>query len=226
MPAQSAKGNLVKVEIATAMVEPIAAHQPTAVSKAYPAVATFPVGHGLAVGMGVVLEVASGMQQLNGIATRISALATNDATLQDIDTVGSSDWTVAAGNRVLVAQTWGLLGEAIGFRLGTGSAGNQLEDARLHLNAPLTSKGSDPAPTAEFDLRDMTYFEGALAAIRLAARRNSKVFLRITHPDGATRHMYGEVSMPGEDLTAQNLGTSGFTLSPAGSLITVGEPIV
>lgn len=223
MPAKAIKGNLVRVEVATAYAAATAAHQPTGVSKAYPAVATFPAGHGLAVGMGVVLVVGSGMAQLNGQATRISALATNAATLQDIDATLYSDWVTAAGNTVLVAETWSLLGESIAYRFGTGAA-QVLEDGRLHLSAPATEKGADPVENAEFDLRGVTYYEGALEAVRIAARRGQSVFIRITHPDGAVRHMYGEPSKPGEDVSFGGLGTSGFTLAPKG-VVTVGAPI-
>jgi hypothetical protein len=223
MPAKAIKGNLVRVEVATAFVTAIAAHQPTAVTKTYPAVATFPGGHGLAVGMGVVLVVGSGMAQLNGQATRISVLAANDATLQDIDATIYSDWVTAAGNTVLVAQTWSLLGESIAYRFGTGAA-QVLEDGRLHLAAPATEKGADPVENAEFDLRGVTYYEGALEFVRQAARRGTSVLIRITHPDGATRHMYGEPSKPGEDVSFGALGTAGFTLAPKG-VITVGAPL-
>jgi len=223
MPAKAVKGNLITVDVATAYVDPIAAHQPTAVTKAYPAVATFPAGHGLALGQGIVLLVGSGMAQLNGQATRISALAANAATLQGVDATKYSDWITDPNNRVLVAQTWSLFGEATGYRFGTGQA-SVLEDGRLHLSAALSEKGPNATETVEFDMRAVTYDEGALEFVRLASHRGESIFVRITHPDGAVRHFYGEPSNPGEDVTFGALGTGTWSLSPKGRIIR-GAPL-
>lgn len=56
----------------------------TAISNAASAVATLAAGHGVVVGD--ILEITSGWARLNGRLARVSAVATNDVTLQNINT--------------------------------------------------------------------------------------------------------------------------------------------
>jgi Phage tail tube protein, TTP len=67
----------------------------TAITNANPAVATLQAGHGAAVGE--FLEITSGWPGLSGRVARISALATNDATLEGIDTSNTSLYPAGTG---------------------------------------------------------------------------------------------------------------------------------
>lgn len=67
----------------------------TALSNASAAVATLAAGHGCVIGD--VVEITSGWQRLNGRLARVSAVATNDVTLEGIDTTSTSLFPVGMG---------------------------------------------------------------------------------------------------------------------------------
>lgn len=67
----------------------------TAITNAAAAVATLAVGHGVTVGD--FLEVTSGWDRLNGRIVRVSAVATNDVTLEGINTTSTSLYPAGTG---------------------------------------------------------------------------------------------------------------------------------
>jgi hypothetical protein len=67
----------------------------TAVTNAANAVATLAVGHGVVVGD--FLEVTSGWDRLTGRIVRVSAVSTNDVTLEGINTVSTSVYPAGSG---------------------------------------------------------------------------------------------------------------------------------
>jgi hypothetical protein len=67
----------------------------TAISNANPAVATLSAGHGVVVGD--FIEVTSGWDLLNKRVVRVSNLATNDATLEGINTTSTSNYPTGSG---------------------------------------------------------------------------------------------------------------------------------
>lgn len=67
----------------------------TAISNANPAVATLSASHGVVVGD--FIEVTSGWDRLNGRVVRISAVSTNDVTLEGIDTSSTTRYPAGTG---------------------------------------------------------------------------------------------------------------------------------
>lgn len=67
----------------------------TAISNANPAVATLSASHGVVVGD--FIEITSGWDLLNKRVVRVSNLATNDATLEGINTSSTSNYPAGSG---------------------------------------------------------------------------------------------------------------------------------
>ncbi len=67
----------------------------TAISNANPAVATLSSSHGVIVGD--FIEITSGWDLLNGRIVRVSAVSTNDVTLEGIDTSSTSRFPAGTG---------------------------------------------------------------------------------------------------------------------------------
>lgn len=67
----------------------------SAISNATSAVATLEASHGVIVGD--ILEITSGWDRLNGRIVRVSAVATNDVTLENIDTSNTSNFPAGTG---------------------------------------------------------------------------------------------------------------------------------
>ena len=76
-------GRGVRVEVALTYGTPIVV---SAITKTDPAVMTLAAGHGQAAKKVGYLNSVEGMVQLEGQAVRIASVATNDATLEDVDT--------------------------------------------------------------------------------------------------------------------------------------------
>lgn len=77
----------------------------SAVSNANPAVATLEASHGVAVGD--YIEVSSGWSLLDGRIVRVSAVATNDVTLEGVNTLSATLYpTGSGGGSVREISTW------------------------------------------------------------------------------------------------------------------------
>lgn len=67
----------------------------SAITNANPAVATLSAAHGVVVGD--IIEITSGWDRLNGRLVRVSAVATNDVTLEGIDTSSTTNYPAGTG---------------------------------------------------------------------------------------------------------------------------------
>ena len=67
----------------------------TAITNTNPAVATLSAAHGVVVGD--FIELTSGWDLLNGRIVRVSALSTNDATLEGINTTSTTNYPAGSG---------------------------------------------------------------------------------------------------------------------------------
>jgi ribosomal protein L24 len=67
----------------------------SAITNATEAVATLEASHGVVVGD--ILEITSGWGKLNGRIVRVKTVATNDVTLEGINTTNTTDYPAAAG---------------------------------------------------------------------------------------------------------------------------------
>ncbi len=98
-------GSNVKVEIqaSTTVDSPVVTI--TSITKANPGVATAS-GHGLTNGDVVKFAVIGGMVQLDGQAVRVSAVSTNNFTLEGLDTTTYDTWTVGSVDHVSAFTTF------------------------------------------------------------------------------------------------------------------------
>lgn len=94
----------------------------TAISNANPAVATLSASHGVTVGD--FIELNTGWDLLNGRLVRVSAVSTNDVTLESVNTLdttkyppGSSAGTASASREV---TSWTNIGQVTGVSTGGG----------------------------------------------------------------------------------------------------------
>jgi hypothetical protein len=94
-------GTNAKVEVQSVLAT---ATTVTAVTLANPGVATS-AAHGFSTGDVVVFTVAGGMVELDGQACRISAVATNTFTLENLDTSTFTAWTAGTCKKVTTFST-------------------------------------------------------------------------------------------------------------------------
>lgn len=93
----------------------------TAITNANPAVATLSASHGVVVND--IIEVTSGWPELNGRVVRVSAVATNDVTLEGIDTSDTARFPAGSGTGTgREITTWQAVGQVTEFN---GEGGDQ-----------------------------------------------------------------------------------------------------
>jgi len=91
----------------------------TAITNANPAVATFSAGHGIVVGDFV--EINSGWPQIDGRLFRASVVATNDVTLEGLDTSSTSIYPAGSGTGTgRRITTWSNIGQVVEFGTSGG----------------------------------------------------------------------------------------------------------
>ena len=98
----------------------------TAISNAANAVATLEVGHGVAVGE--YIYIRSNWPQLDRRIARASAVATNDVTLEGIDTSDTSVFTPGQGAGTVQEFTWATAPSQIGPTINTSGGEIKTQD--------------------------------------------------------------------------------------------------
>lgn len=205
-------GRGVRVEVAATYA---AAKTVTAITQASPGVATS-AAHGLTDGTVGYLSGISGMVQLEGMAVRVDAPATNTINLESLDT---SAFSAFSGTCSLTpVATWQTLGIATSYSIGGGEAEKLdnttlLDDVKQELNGQLASQSVSINVNAE------TFNSAAMALIEAAARAANSLVFRITLKDGSVRVFRGEPSLPGEDVQKGAIGTGSFSVSVKGFVI-------
>lgn len=205
-------GRGVRVEVAATYS---AAKTVTAITQASPGVATS-AAHGLTDGTVGYLSGISGMVQLEGMAVRVDAPATNTINLESLDT---SAFSAFSGTCSLTpVATWQTLGIATSYSIGGGEAEKLdnttlLDDVKQELNGQLASQSVSINVNAE------TFNSAAMALIEAAARAANSLVFRITLKDGSVRVFRGEPSLPGEDVQKGAIGTGSFSVSVKGFVI-------
>lgn len=205
-------GRGVRVEVAATYA---AAKTVSAISLASPGVATS-TAHGLTDATVGYLSGISGMVQLEGMAVRVDAPATNTFNLESLDTSGFSAFSGTCS--FTPVATWQTLGIATSYSIGGGEAEKLdnttlLDDVKQELNGQLASQSVSINVNAE------TFNSAAMALIEAAARSATSVVFRITLKDGSVRVFRGEPSLPGEDVQKGAIGTGSFSVSVKGFVI-------
>jgi hypothetical protein len=210
-------GRGVRIEVAQTLGTAIAV---TAITKADPAVMTLAAGHGQAAKKVGYLNSVEGMVQLEGQAVRIASLATNDATLDDVDTTASADFTGAA--EFIPVTAWATLAKATNYEIG-GGEGDSIDTTVLLDDIKQEEQGQLAAQTVNIGVNSEDLATQAMQIIKKAARNQQFLVFRITLKTGAVRVFRGQPSLPGESVQKSALGTGSFSVKVKG-FVTEGAP--
>ncbi|WKB52311.1 phage tail tube protein [Eleftheria terrae] len=182
-----------------------AAKAPVATSAAHGLVAKS-VGH---------FSAANGMPQLVGQACRLSAVTTNDFTLEDIDTSGYGAFT---GGSFVPVTAWLTLSTVMDYQISEASA-DSIDVTVLLDEQKQEENGQLAAQTVSFNLRAESVSSAALQRLREVARKGDWLIFRITLKDGAVRLFRGQPSLPGESVSSGASGTGSFSVKVKGFVI-------
>lgn len=197
-------GRNVKVEVALTFD---AAISPTAVTKAAVGVATL-TAHGLSDGAAGYWSVTAGMIELDSQAVLIDNGTANDFEMPGFPTTDYSTYTT--GNLVM-ASTWGTLGEAASYAVGGGAA-TQLDDTRLNDIKQRNVAGSLAPQDLTIDVKSQEIDGTAMRYVIAQAQRGLNCLFRISKGTQVLRVAYGAPSVPGESTPAGQLGAGQFNV--------------
>lgn len=212
-------GSGVRVEIG--LVEG-ASKTVNAVSLANPGIAQVP-GHGLAFGSAGYFNEVTGMDPLDGQASRVDNLGSPSADAFGLTDIDTTDFPAFTGGVFVPIEQWSTLSQSTQYQLGGGAGKTEdvgtLIDTREKL---LTIKNA--AETVTIDIRSLKEDNEALAKIRQVARRLGFLVFRITMPPeageaiGAQRLFRGQPSIPGESVTQGATGTGQLSVTIRGQI--------
>lgn len=153
----------------------------TAITNAAEAVATFSAGHGFVVGD--ILEITSGWGLLNGRLARVKTVATNDITLETIDTTNVSKYPAGSGTGTgRKVSTWQQLSQV---QTPAFNGGDQqyvdvsTMDDLIDKQAP-TSRSALALKLTVFDDPSLAYY----STLTSAQNTLTPVGLRVVSPTG------------------------------------------
>lgn len=200
------KGLNCKVEVALTFDSPAS---PSAVTKAYPAVATL-TSHGKTAGSVGYWLATSGMIQLHKQAFVVDNPLTNTWDMSGLD---STDFdTFAAGPTATFAATWGTIAEAAAYAVG-GGASPELDDTRLTDTKVRAEAGLLQGQTLTIDVRNARIGSAAMLYVQRMAQRGLEVLVKITQSGQIVRVAYGTPSLPGESVQSGQLATGQFSIT-------------
>lgn len=164
-----------------------ASKQMTAITNATEAVATLEASHGVIVND--IIEVTSGWTRLDGRVVRAGAVATNDVTLDDVNTSSTTDYPAGEGiGSVREITTWTSLSQ-VRRNLTSGGGGFESDDITLITDTRVKNRPGLAQPST-LDL--VAFFDPALAwvsVVRTAARGGTRTPFRMTLSGG--QKIYG-----------------------------------
>lgn len=154
----------------------------SAITNATEAVATLAAGHGVVVGD--YLEVTSGWGKLNGRIMRAKAVATNDVTFENLNTVSTSDYPAGTGaGSIRRITAWANVTQRTpNMSVNTGAV--QFADATTLDD---TEERKIPIRRGATDMSIPGYFDLSLswvATVRAASDSSTPTGLRIRYPNG------------------------------------------
>lgn len=201
-------GRGVRVEIGTTEG---AAKTVTAVTAAKPPVATS-TAHGLLAKSLGYFSTATGMPQLEGQAVRLSAVTTNDMTLEDLD---ATNYGTFAAGAVVPITAWMTVSEVTDYAKG-GGEGNPLAVTTILDQIEQLVNGVLSAETVTFSARTPTISGAALQKIRETAKSQGYLVFRITLADGNVRFWRGQCTLPSESVGQGGVGQTQFATTVKG----------
>ena len=209
--AEYLKGRNVRVEVATTYA---AADVVTAVTNASPGVATS-TAHGQANGTVGYFDDVVGMEEIDGQAYYVANQTANTFEIKGLDTTGFGTYT--SGNAIAVTA-WATLTQSTSYTMGGGDA-TQLNTTTLLDKITQNEQGMLAVQTFQFDGFVPQGGNTAMTTIENAAFNNSYVVFRVTHPNGDVRVFRGQVSLPGESVSVDQLATAGFSSTVKGRVM-------
>ncbi len=160
----------------------------SAITNATEAVATLEAAHGVIVND--LVEITSGWQRLDGIIVRVSAVATNDVTFDDIDTTSTNLYPAGSGaGSVREVSTWTAIGQILGDTFqSSGGEQQYLEYQYLDQDQQSRIPTSQTPVGINFTLHDDILLAGQIA-VQAAMDAATPAGIRIVLKDG--KKLYG-----------------------------------
>lgn len=164
----------------------------SAISNANPAVATLSASHGVIVGD--FIEITSGWDLLTNRVVRVSAVSTNDVTLEGINTLSTSLYPAASGagtGREVTAWTNITQIQSIG---GSGGEQNYADITtiadRVQKQVP-TTRGAQTIDLTVFDDPSLGYY----SVVQTASETSALTALRVIFPNSSRMVANGYFSL-------------------------------
>jgi hypothetical protein len=206
------KGRNVKVEVATTYA---AADTLTALTNADPGVATS-TAHGQSNGGVGYLNSIVGMEEADGQAYIVANTAANTFELENFNTTSMGTFT---SGEAIAVTAWATLAQSTSYTVGGGDATKQNITTLLD-KITQEQNGMLAAQTVSFDGFIPSGGNGAQTKLRTEALSGGYVVIRITHQDtGDVRVFRGQPSLPGENVSVDQVGTAGFSVTVKGQVI-------
>ena len=211
---QAIVGSNVKVEIESGLVVESPPISISAISQANPGVVTA-AGHGLSNGDVVKFSVTEGMVQLDGQAVRVSAVSTNNFTLENLDTSDYDAWTTGSVDLIdtfvtYAASTSISMPNPAPVKLDSTT----LQDKTKHYVFGMPD-APDGSATALFNPGG-----SAEEIIKAATRTNSSLVIRITFASGQKRIFNAFVSGgSGFTMGSNQVATSQMSFTPLAEVV-------
>lgn len=164
----------------------------SAISNANPAVATLSASHGVIVGD--FIEISSGWDLLNKRVVRVSAVSTNDVTLEGINTSDTNNYPAGSGTgtgREITAWT------SVTQIQSIASSGGELSFADI---TTITDKTAKQVPTVRSAQQlDLTFFDDPTlswySVAQTASDANAITAMRIIFPNSSRFLINGYLSL-------------------------------
>ncbi|MEJ2803848.1 phage tail tube protein [Comamonadaceae bacterium PP-2] len=205
-------GRGVHVEIARLALVPIAV---SAVTLAKPGVATTAAAHNLVNGQVGFFGDVEGMQPLDGQAVRVKAPAGSEFTLEGLDT---TSWPDFISGNFYAAASWLTLSKSTGYSIG-GAELQSLDATTLIDEIDQNEAGSLSAQTFSLNSLSEDANSAAMEIVEAAAFAREYLLWRIRLKGGAQRILRAAPSVPGEELTRKELGTSTLSTVVKGRIL-------
>jgi hypothetical protein len=173
----------------------------TAITNATEAVATLAVGHGVVVGD--FLEVTSGWDLLNNRIVRIKTVATNDVTMETIDTSSTSNYPAGSGTGSIRRITaWTSITQIQQIQ----TSGGDLDFADI---TSIVDRVKKQVPTVRSAIQiDLTVFDdpslGWYNTVRTASETFAATALRLVFPNASRMVANGYYSLQTTPNVASN----------------------
>jgi len=187
----------------------------TAISNANPAVATLSASHGVIVGD--IIEVRSGWDLIDGRLFRVSAVSTNDVTLEGLNTSSTTDYPAGSGTGTgREVTSWANITQI--KSLGTSGGESEFTDItsvadRVRKQMP-TVRSATQYELVVYDDPTLSYY----STVQTASDTVALTAMRIVFPDSSRLLANGYWSLQkspdiavNEALTAR-IGLSAFAL--------------